>query len=169
MRSAPTLKIWITPLASVAMLEKLALLKFALCKAPVFSRASWRRTSVIPLSLTERVVAFAVLGMDYLGERRTTNRGGRYSLVGPQPEIETSTVGYSQRTSARGPGLSGFNGFAVAGAAQYGSSSTVHSALQGPGVNAGPAPARCSGSRPSGSRCPAAAPACRADHARPSR
>jgi hypothetical protein len=27
MRSAPTLKIWITPFASVAMLEKLALLK----------------------------------------------------------------------------------------------------------------------------------------------
>jgi len=27
------LKIWITPLASVAMLEKLALLKMALCKA----------------------------------------------------------------------------------------------------------------------------------------
>jgi hypothetical protein len=34
MRSAPTLKIWITPLASVAMLEKLALLKMALCSAP---------------------------------------------------------------------------------------------------------------------------------------
>src|SRR6185436_9251396 len=33
MRSAPTLKIWITPLASVAMLEKLALLKIALCNA----------------------------------------------------------------------------------------------------------------------------------------
>src|SRR6267143_1032932 len=29
-----------TPLASVAMLEKLALLKIALCKAPVVSRAS---------------------------------------------------------------------------------------------------------------------------------
>src|SRR5580765_190949 len=39
-RSAPTLKIWMTPLASVAMLEKLALLKIALCKAPVLSRAS---------------------------------------------------------------------------------------------------------------------------------
>ena len=40
MRSAPTLKIWITPLASVAMLEKLALLKIALCKAPALSSAS---------------------------------------------------------------------------------------------------------------------------------
>ena len=35
-----------TPFASVAMLEKLALLKIAFCKAPVFSRASSRRTSV---------------------------------------------------------------------------------------------------------------------------
>ena len=39
-RSAPTLKIWMTPFASVAMLEKLALLKIALCSAPVLSRAS---------------------------------------------------------------------------------------------------------------------------------
>src|SRR5580698_7006044 len=46
MRSAPTLKIWITPLASVAMLEKLALLKIAFCKAPVFSSAS-----ALPVSL----------------------------------------------------------------------------------------------------------------------
>src|SRR5580698_9866520 len=40
MRSAPTLKIWMTPVASVAMLEKLALLKIALCNAPVRSSAS---------------------------------------------------------------------------------------------------------------------------------
>jgi hypothetical protein len=33
MRSAPTLKIWITPAASVAMLEKLALLKIASCSS----------------------------------------------------------------------------------------------------------------------------------------
>jgi hypothetical protein len=33
MRSAPTLKIWMTPAASVAMLEKLALLKIAFCSA----------------------------------------------------------------------------------------------------------------------------------------
>src|SRR5580704_8433379 len=37
MRSAPTLKIWMTPFASVAMLEKLALLKMAACSAPVSS------------------------------------------------------------------------------------------------------------------------------------
>src|SRR5665213_1906061 len=40
MRSAPTLKIWMTPLASVAMLEKLALLKIALCRAPALINAS---------------------------------------------------------------------------------------------------------------------------------
>jgi len=34
------LKIWMTPFASVAILEKWALLKIALCKAPVFSRAT---------------------------------------------------------------------------------------------------------------------------------
>src|SRR5580765_2457815 len=44
MRSAPTLKIWMTPLASVAMLEKLALLKIAAWRAPVFSRALVRPT-----------------------------------------------------------------------------------------------------------------------------
>jgi hypothetical protein len=40
MRSAPTLKIWMTPFSSVAILEKLALLKMAFCNAPVFSNAS---------------------------------------------------------------------------------------------------------------------------------
>ena len=38
MRSAPTLKTWITPCASVAILEKLALLKMAPFKAPSFSK-----------------------------------------------------------------------------------------------------------------------------------
>jgi hypothetical protein len=47
MRSAPTLKIWMTPLASVAMLEKLALLKMALCSAPVLTMGSsvWPRAA----------------------------------------------------------------------------------------------------------------------------
>src|SRR5450756_2243038 len=45
------LKIWMTPFASVAILEKLALLKIAFCKAPVLSKASWRRTSVMPSAL----------------------------------------------------------------------------------------------------------------------
>src|SRR5450759_463454 len=35
-----------TPFSSVAILEKLALLKIAFCKAPVLSSASSRRTSV---------------------------------------------------------------------------------------------------------------------------
>src|SRR5450830_254900 len=35
-----------TPFSSVAMLEKLALLRIAFCSAPVLSRASFRRTSV---------------------------------------------------------------------------------------------------------------------------
>src|SRR5258706_12547469 len=48
MRSAPTLKSWMTPFSSVAMLEKLALLRIALCSAPVLSRAASRRTSVTP-------------------------------------------------------------------------------------------------------------------------
>src|SRR5688500_14375961 len=42
MRSAPTLKSWMTPASSVAMLEKLALLKIASCRAPVFRRAASR-------------------------------------------------------------------------------------------------------------------------------
>jgi hypothetical protein len=40
MRSAPTLKIWMTPVASVAMLEKFALLKIALWRAPALRIAS---------------------------------------------------------------------------------------------------------------------------------
>src|SRR6202022_724250 len=54
-RSAPTLKIWMTPWASVAMLEKLALLKIALCNAPVVSRASLCPTPISgPLGLGVR-------------------------------------------------------------------------------------------------------------------
>src|SRR3972149_8027429 len=39
------------PFASGAILEKLALLRIAFCKAPVLSKASWRRTSVMPSAL----------------------------------------------------------------------------------------------------------------------
>src|ERR1041384_3960374 len=35
-----------TPFSSVAMVEQLALLKIAFCKAPALSRTSWRWTSV---------------------------------------------------------------------------------------------------------------------------
>src|SRR5688572_25159376 len=48
MRSAPTLNSWMTPFSSVAMLEKLALLRIAFCSAPVLSSAASRRTSEMP-------------------------------------------------------------------------------------------------------------------------
>src|SRR3989338_6094756 len=51
MRSAPTLKIWMTPFASVAMLEKLALLTIALCRAPALSSASLCCTSMLAASM----------------------------------------------------------------------------------------------------------------------
>jgi hypothetical protein len=40
MRSAPTLKSWMTPLSPVAMLEKLALLRLPSAALPVFSSAA---------------------------------------------------------------------------------------------------------------------------------
>src|SRR6476620_11186140 len=46
MASAPTLKIWMTPLASVAMLEKFALLKIALCSASALRTAAVRRRNM---------------------------------------------------------------------------------------------------------------------------
>src|SRR5688572_2590048 len=46
MRSAPTLKSWMMPFSSVAMSEKLALVRIAFCRAPVLSSASWRRISL---------------------------------------------------------------------------------------------------------------------------
>ncbi len=52
MRSAPTLKIWMTPFASVAILEKLALLKIAFCRAPVLSKDSWRPASVMLVAVS---------------------------------------------------------------------------------------------------------------------
>src|SRR5476651_1263398 len=61
MRSAPTLKIWMTPFSSVAMLEKLALFRIAFCRAPVLSTASLRRSSVLNSMelITGRLAAFA--------------------------------------------------------------------------------------------------------------
>ena len=48
MRSAPTLKIWIMPFASVAMLEKFALCKMAVWSAPAFSNTSSERPEGVP-------------------------------------------------------------------------------------------------------------------------
>src|ERR1700676_2043905 len=50
-----------TPFASVAILEKLALLKIALCKAPVLSRASVCRTST--LASAASAVSLSAVGM----------------------------------------------------------------------------------------------------------
>src|SRR3954468_2797051 len=43
MRSAPTLNTWMIPRSSVAMIEKLALVKIAFCNAPALRRAFWTR------------------------------------------------------------------------------------------------------------------------------
>src|SRR4030088_1084143 len=39
MRSAPKLNSWMMPFSSVAMIEKLALVRIAFCNAPAFSKA----------------------------------------------------------------------------------------------------------------------------------
>ena len=54
MRSAPTLNIWMTPFASVAMLEKLALLKIAFCKAWALSSASSACLRAVVSSIASR-------------------------------------------------------------------------------------------------------------------
>src|SRR3989338_4916155 len=68
MRSAPMLKIWITPFSSVAMLEKLTLLKMAFCRATVLSSASGRPVSapveeLLLLVLCESGVPDASMGV----------------------------------------------------------------------------------------------------------
>jgi hypothetical protein len=40
------LKIWMTPFSSVAIIEKLALLKIAFCNVQFLNQVSWRMTSV---------------------------------------------------------------------------------------------------------------------------
>jgi hypothetical protein len=55
MRSAPTLKIWMTPSASVAMLEKLTLLKIASCSAPAFSKGADSRSPACALRTQARL------------------------------------------------------------------------------------------------------------------
>ena len=50
MRSAPTLKSWMTPFSSVAMIEKLALVRIAFCSAPALRSAVVRpRSGVLPV------------------------------------------------------------------------------------------------------------------------
>src|SRR4030066_893628 len=102
MRSAPTLKIWITPFSSVAMLEKLALLRIAFCSAPVLSKAFWRRTSAArPLALPARVGPFAVFDMVVSVESVQRPKGG-LRLSGRQQKVAASTVGNAASDEARG-------------------------------------------------------------------
>jgi hypothetical protein len=42
MRSAPTLNSWMMPFSSVAMIEKLALVRMAFCKRAGLEQARWR-------------------------------------------------------------------------------------------------------------------------------
>jgi hypothetical protein len=57
-----------TPLASVAILEKFALLKIAFCKSPVVNNASWREASFIPITLgapfTGGAIFFSISSFD---------------------------------------------------------------------------------------------------------
>src|SRR5204862_501745 len=100
-----------TPFASVAMLEKLALLKIALCNAPAFSRASSRRTSVTILmaggsplaaggffTIVLRVALFtqkALKTSRYLGQH---DRFGKKGKSSDQPASRLYfTFGYGRR------------------------------------------------------------------------
>jgi hypothetical protein len=83
MRSAPTLNSWMTPFSSVAMLEKLALLKMASWRAPVLIRASLRRTSVTTSAATMFPSMRAGCAMR-LRSRHQHAAGGE--ATGPTPE-----------------------------------------------------------------------------------
>src|SRR5688500_4943937 len=91
MRSAPTLKIWMTPFASVAMLEKLALLKLALCSAPAVSTASDPRRSRLGSTVAAvRFEAVAILSSVHrsgaLRLRRRPSEDQRLGTSGSQAE-----------------------------------------------------------------------------------
>src|SRR5258707_1124415 len=51
MRSAPTLNSWMMPFSSVAMIEKLALVRIAFCSAPAFARAGTSAVFTMLLAL----------------------------------------------------------------------------------------------------------------------
>src|SRR5918995_378509 len=79
-----------TPLASVAMLEKLALLKIALCKAPVFSSASAWRTSPPTSFLSERSRGTLCMGRCRLSECCIACRPSGRRSTNPQAWARTS-------------------------------------------------------------------------------
>src|SRR4030043_270083 len=71
------------PFSSVAMIEKLALVRIAFCNAPVLSNAFWRRTSVLPCALpasSARVGPFPVFDMVDFREKRATTRRRAYQV-----------------------------------------------------------------------------------------
>src|SRR4030067_902241 len=73
------------PFSSVAIIEKLALVRIAFCNAPVLSNAFWRRTSVLPCALpasSARVGPFSVSDMVDFREKRAAIRRIA-ALVGP--------------------------------------------------------------------------------------
>src|SRR3954471_8312342 len=64
MRSAPTLKSWMMPFSSVAMIEKLALVRIAFCSAPALSNAVLR---MVASSIW--VPCMAVCALDHIPQR----------------------------------------------------------------------------------------------------
>jgi hypothetical protein len=81
-RSAPTLKIWMTPFASVAMLEKLALLKIALCRASRFEQRRVRCASRALLDLGRIAMVPAPESIRRCQERDTQPCQKRSATVG---------------------------------------------------------------------------------------
>src|SRR5688500_5982880 len=102
MRSAPTLKIWMTPFASVAMLEKLALLKIALCNAPLVRRASASRTSTGTVALRSVIGPCCALENAHGATgRRRTDSIGTASRRGLSGQLRISVAAGTLTGSAR--------------------------------------------------------------------
>src|SRR5882672_7850437 len=97
MRSAPTLKIWMTPFSLVAMLEKLALLRIAFCRAPVLSRIS--SGSILPVIAAGTAARTPEGGKDDGNDFMALVRSGRDHTIGRSLII---TVGESRRAGTRG-------------------------------------------------------------------
>src|SRR6185295_12211967 len=94
MRSAPTLKIWITPAASVAMLEKCALLKIALWSARARSNGA-----MCCISAPGTIVSVCLLRRVGIG---TTAVGGS-TATAPQGGRVLRAMGAARRRGRREP------------------------------------------------------------------
>src|SRR6185503_151002 len=86
----PTLKIWMTPLASVAMLEKLALLKMASWRAPVLSRASCRRTSAMGGTVADASNFGSIVALTPVGPPWKAGRFGGCMPAGGNAQCATA-------------------------------------------------------------------------------